>query len=174
MPALRSRLAQLADAHPATAALRALAKRVASQVREVQLGPATLGPDFQQQLDALRGEPLDRGHLKKILVLLAGELPSKTKGFTFTAERADPDSGFVVSIEWIPGLPQDPKAGWSSFERVILGEKDLHNSAGWDAGVRENGSARYSDVQRAFGKALAAESDAPISVHFQAVRQRDW
>ena len=111
--------------------------------------------------------------MEKILVLLAGELPPKTKGFTFTAERADPDSGFVVSIEWIPGLPQNPQAGWSSLERVLLGEKDLHNSARWDAEDREAMSERYSDVRTAFAKALAAESDAPVSVHFQAIRQRD-
>lgn len=173
LPALRSRLAQLANEHPANAALRALAKRLASQVRVVQPGTATLGADFKQQLDALRGESLDAGLLERVLILLAGKLPPKTKGFTFIAERAEPDSGFVISIEWIPGLPQDSKVGWSSFERVHFAEKDLYNSASWNAEGRDAASERYSDMRKALTKALAADSDAPISVHFQAVRQRN-
>ncbi len=139
LPAVREFLAGVPEQHPAHAALKKTAARLAAVVSAVEFTKASARPDERTQklLDAYKGKPLNMAGLFQFARVFTKALPTGIAGLIVAIDREGDDSGVMLTFTLVKG--DQPRSDFGTSHSVDIDGRFAYASgsgASYEQGVR--------------------------------------
>jgi len=177
LPAVKARLAGLAENHPARLPLATLAANLANVIREVVITPDSVAPDraTRKYVESFEGKMLTSPMMVEALFHILRKTPRGATGVKIRADRDGDDTGVVLSLSLSKTQESENcyhQVCWVTAELVAVDTEARYRSyEDWD-NTDVPSEKDYTQFTETLDEALAAAPDRTLTLRVSIDQQQ--